>query len=49
MIDSSPMYGSAESVAGDLVAELGRLNRDSEVHLVLLRNGQLIEITLKVE
>ena len=23
MIDSSPMYGSAESVAGDLVAELG--------------------------
>jgi diketogulonate reductase-like aldo/keto reductase len=26
MIDSSPMYGSAESVAGDLVAELGLRN-----------------------
>jgi len=27
MIDSSPMYGSAESVAGDLVAELGLRDR----------------------
>lgn len=27
MIDSSPMYGSAESVAGDLVAELGLRER----------------------
>jgi diketogulonate reductase-like aldo/keto reductase len=27
MIDSSPMYGSAESVAGDLIAELGLRDR----------------------
>jgi S1-C subfamily serine protease len=32
-----------------LTAELGNLDRDSDVHLLLLRSGQLTEITLKAD